>query len=322
MLRLTTFVSAILLSYSLFSQTRATLFYPLDQTPTASLMVEDATTNTTGLIIRQENGLPAITSGATAFSTNAWDFANVDANVEVATNATLESLGDLTNTNGLSIGFWANHTYNNDANLRLTGMGNVIDTCDNNAPATLVTIPSEVNGNSTVNKLVIETNDTAANFKYLLFPFMDGEALPTTHWNNAKNELTVICDGMEQTIAFSEVDGSTRMEIVPSAPIVEQAATPRNNLIDSEAKAINEISISPQPFLDQFQLTYEAESVQSLQLNVVNLLGQTVYQQTWSVTQGFNQLTILTTHWTVGNYFLQLVENGETVISRQLIKQD
>jgi len=110
MLRLTTFVSAILLSYSLFSQTRATLFYPLDQTPIASLVVEDATTNTTGLIIRQENGLPTITSAAAAFSTNAWDFANVDANVEVATNATLESLGDLTNTDGLSIGFWANQS--------------------------------------------------------------------------------------------------------------------------------------------------------------------------------------------------------------------
>jgi len=195
-------------------------------------------------------------------------------------------------------------------------------TCDNNTPATLVTIPSEVNGNSTVNKLIIETNDTIANFKYLLFPFMDGEALPTTKWNSAKNELTVICDGTEQTIAFSEVDGSTRMEIVPSAPIVEQPAEARNNLIVAEAVRITEIAISPQPFLDQFQLTYEAESIQKLQLNVVNLLGQTVYKQAWSVTQGFNQLTIPTNNWTAGNYFLQLVENGNVVSSTQLVKQD
>ena len=112
------------------------------------------------------------------------------------------------------------------------------------------------------------------------------------------------------------------MELVPSTPIVEQPAEARNNLIDAEAETITEIAISPQPFLDQFQLTYQADSVQSLQLNVVNLLGQTIYQQAWSVNTGFNQLTIPTTHWTVGNYFLQLVENGNVVSSTQLVKQD
>ena len=194
-------------------------------------------------------------------------------------------------------------------------------TCDNNTPATLITIPSEVNGNSTVNKLIIETNDTAANFKYLLFPFMDGETLPTTKWNSAKNELTVICEGTEQTIAFSEVDGSTRMELVPVAPIIETPAIARNTTNEAET-SVPELAIIPQPFADHFKLNYQATTTSDLQLQIVNLLGQKIYAQSWQVVEGFNQLHIPTGNWLAGNYFLQVVENGSVLSNTQLIKQD
>jgi len=116
------FVLVLLCSITTFAQTRASLFYPLDQTPSTNLIVEDATTNTAGSIIRQDIGLPTTINGAAAYSTKAWDFAGVDANIEVATNTLLESLGNIATTDGLSIGFWANHTYNNDANLRNKGI--------------------------------------------------------------------------------------------------------------------------------------------------------------------------------------------------------
>ena len=195
-------------------------------------------------------------------------------------------------------------------------------TCDNTVPAVLQTSASGVNGNSLVNQLVIEINDTAATFKYLLFPFMDGETLPTTKWNSAKNELTVTCQGTEQKIAFSEIDGATKMELIPVEPVIEMPTVSRTNLLEEEKITTNELSIIPQPFVDQFDLNYQATSASDLHLQVVNLLGQTIYTTSWEVAQGNNQLRIPTGNWLAGNYFLQIVENGNVVASRQLIKQD
>jgi len=48
----------------------------------------------------------------------------------------------------------------------------------------------------------------------MLFPFRDGDALPVTQWNSDRTELTVIMSSSVKKISFSEVSGSTRMEMV------------------------------------------------------------------------------------------------------------
>lgn len=195
-------------------------------------------------------------------------------------------------------------------------------TCNDNAPAVLETTASGINGNSLVNQLVISTNDTAANFKYLLLPFMEGEALPMTKWNSARNELTVMCNGTEQRIAFTEVDGSTRMNLIPMEPIIEKPTIARNISNKVEKIIGDQLTIIPLPFINEFYLNYRATASNEVQLQIVNLLGQKIHTQSWQVVKGINQLSIPTGNWLAGNYFLLILENGVMVESKQLVKQD
>jgi len=194
--------------------------------------------------------------------------------------------------------------------------------CTTALPAYLELTDPDINGNNLMNRLVIEANEVSPAFKYLLFPFMDGEALPTTKWNSAKNELAVICEGMEQKIAFSAINGSTRMDLIPIEPVTETPAEARTNLLDVAKIVDNELSIIPQPFVDQFEVMYKTTTASALQLQVVNILGQTIYTTSWEGTQGNNQLRIPTESWLAGNYFLQVLENGAVLENVQLVKQN
>jgi len=120
---------------------------------------------------------------------------------------------------------------------------------------------------------------------------------------------TVICDGTEQKIVFSEVGGSTRMELLSIEPVTATPAESRTNLLEAEKAVDQDLSIIPQPFVDQFEVMYQATSAGDLHLQVVNLLGQTIYTTSWEVAQGNNQLRIPTGSWLAGNYFLQVLEN-------------
>lgn len=86
------------------------------------------------------------------------------------------------------------------------------------APAVLETTDTEINGNPVMNRLIVETDVVAPNFKVLLFPFNAGEPLPITQWNATHDELLVILGEEEQRIAFTETDGLTSVSLL-SAPL-------------------------------------------------------------------------------------------------------
>ena len=197
-------------------------------------------------------------------------------------------------------------------------------TCTNNSPATLETVTPGINGNSPITRLIVQTNDTVAAFKIMLFPFREGEALPVTKWNVAKDELTVICEDNEQKIAFSEVDGSTRMEVVATAPIIETSILEERAKKKASEPIINQgtLSVMPLPFKQEFTLNYEAPQAQKTNLQIHNLLGQVVYQQRWELIEGINRITIPTQDWQDGPYFLKIYSKNGMLSSQTIIRQE
>ncbi len=109
--------------------------YPMNQTPDATPnAILDATGNTTGTLDNVSGGLPTLIAGANANTQSAWDFSPTAGYIRVASNATTAQLGDITATDGITIGFWANFNYNTTYIFRrLSGIGNVFDIMMNGA---------------------------------------------------------------------------------------------------------------------------------------------------------------------------------------------
>jgi len=91
----------------------AALIYHLDQTPVAGTgVIADATGQTAGTMVGAT--LPAVFTGATALTSNAWDFTAANSFLSVASSPVVQSLGDYSQTPGLSFSFWVKMT--NDVN--------------------------------------------------------------------------------------------------------------------------------------------------------------------------------------------------------------
>ena len=89
----------------------AALIYHMDQTPVAGAgAITDDTGQTAGTMIGAT--LPLIVTGATGLTSNAWDFSAASSYLNVASNPTIQSLGDYNQTLGLSFSFWVKMTNN------------------------------------------------------------------------------------------------------------------------------------------------------------------------------------------------------------------
>ena len=63
-------------------------------------------------------------------------------------------------------------------------------------------------------RLVIPSRSVAPNFKILLFPYRQGDPLPTTTWNADKTKLTIQVKGQTDECAFApQSDGRTRLTL-------------------------------------------------------------------------------------------------------------
>lgn len=74
-------------------------------------------------------------------------------------------------------------------------------------------------------RLVISSRAVAPNFRILLWPLREGEALPETQWNEAHTQLTVLAAGIRDTIYLDTLaSGRTqlRMERPGQAPVAFQ----------------------------------------------------------------------------------------------------
>jgi hypothetical protein len=61
-------------------------------------------------------------------------------------------------------------------------------------------------------RLVVASRSAAPDFKILLFPYREGEALPVTAWNDDRSVLTVTTDGKVEKLRFEKTDlGQSRI---------------------------------------------------------------------------------------------------------------
>jgi hypothetical protein len=107
------------------------ILFPLEQTPLTGTRVitNTASTNTTFWgTLAGSGALPTLTNGASVNSGKAWQF-NAGYYLTVGPNPVTQSLGDITNTTGLSVAFWIKYT-NSSTFVRVCGLGGNGETFD------------------------------------------------------------------------------------------------------------------------------------------------------------------------------------------------
>ena len=78
----------------------------------------------------------------------------------------------------------------------------------------LMSVPNPPQRDMQINKLHITSRSVSPEFKVLLFPFRDGQALPSTTWSDDHTVLTVSWPDQTDTIRFSSAkDGRTHLKI-------------------------------------------------------------------------------------------------------------
>lgn len=108
---------------------QAVIFYDLNQAAvTETGAIIDATTNTSGTLSNSKDGMPILASGANPATRLAWNFSQTDNYIRVASNETTSSLGDISITSGITVGFWAELDYSSShIHKRVAGMGSTFD---------------------------------------------------------------------------------------------------------------------------------------------------------------------------------------------------
>jgi len=101
--------------------------YDMDQTPVyGSGAILDTCGATQGTLYNTP--APLLINGATAYTGNAWDFSQSSAYIQVAANSFLNKLGDISQTTGITVGFWVNLPYQGGGtmiNSQVFGLGSV-----------------------------------------------------------------------------------------------------------------------------------------------------------------------------------------------------
>lgn len=118
-------VGAVLLVSNLSSA--PVILFHVDQTPvTGSFKITNAVTSNTNYwgALGGSGSMPTVIAGARSFTTNAWQF-NKGNYLGVGPDTVTKSLGDITNTLGLTVACWFKYqSQTTDNSVRLCGLGN------------------------------------------------------------------------------------------------------------------------------------------------------------------------------------------------------
>jgi len=83
---------------------------------------------------------------------------------------------------------------------------------------------------------------------------------------------------------------------------------------------LEQFTITPNPFSDQINLSFQTETARTLDIRVSNLLGQQLYANTGEAIQGVNQIQLNLPELQAGTYILSFTsEKG--IVSRKIIKK-
>jgi hypothetical protein len=83
---------------------------------------------------------------------------------------------------------------------------------------------------------------------------------------------------------------------------------------------INNLDVYPNPTNDIFNVSFVSEEIQSLQLRVLNLVGEVVYTENLEQFGGEYTKQISIGNNSKGVYFLEIADNQSTTISKLIIR--
>jgi len=156
-------------------------------------------------------------------------------------------------------------------------------------------------------RLVAESNSVEPKFKVLIFPFVEGDDLPVTNWNAAKDTLEVAF-GEESTLLefMVNAEGRTQFEIAEEIVII-------NSLNDVENSMIKTY---PNPTTDYFNLEMAIENI-GAQIKIFDVNGRLIFSQ-----KSKDVITrIEMKNWANGVYFYSVSNKGVEIATGEVIKE-
>ncbi len=86
-----------------------------------------------------------------------------------------------------------------------------------------------------------------------------------------------------------------------------------------ESKTISSVSLYPNPSSDFSTLSFNLETSENVQIHIVNVLGEEVYNYNSQLNTGFNKVEINTSNLENGVYFVQLISDQKILITERLV---
>lgn len=178
---------------------------------------------------------------------------------------------------------------------------------------------------TTADRLVVEASTDCGETWTTLFD-QSGAALSTRAPMSGAYNSVAANEWRQETVSLSSL--ATRPDVLIR---FKAESGYGNNLFIDEVNIPNTVSVLetvgslplrsyPNPVVDQFFVDIHSNSVQSLQLNILNALGQIVLSEQRTVEAGQQQLTLDATNLAAGIYTLQTVLNGQVHLSK-FVKQ-
>jgi hypothetical protein len=127
------------------------------------------------------------------------------------------------------------------------------------------------------------------------------------------NKLTFASDNM----TVNKKDGSTSIYALTDIRYLNFGITTAIAEISGEKG--NDILLFPSPVKDQLHIRYESKTTGNVQLQILNVQGKFIYQQTLCSLYGTNYLTIPVTKLEHGMYMCRL-QNGSKIETAKFIK--
>jgi hypothetical protein len=86
-----------------------------------------------------------------------------------------------------------------------------------------------------------------------------------------------------------------------------------------KSKTISSVSLYPNPSSDFSTLSFNLETQENIQIHIVNVLGEEVFNYNAQLNAGFNKVEINTSNLENGVYFVQLISDEKLMITERLV---
>lgn len=91
------------------------------------------------------------------------------------------------------------------------------------------------------------------------------------------------------------------------------------NVSQTDNQEINDITLYPNPATDQFQISYNSLQANTVYLQIIDMQGRILRQQTIISQRGINQVEVSLSQLPMGVYICRL-QNGNTIKNIKLLK--